>query len=70
MNDPRSQRMWDRGRYEIVEGVLTKKPAAYLEASFSLRALVRQIERHLEQNGSPGLFGFEVDLVVDRIRVP
>jgi hypothetical protein len=58
--------------------VLTKMPAAYLEGSLPLRRLARQIERHLEDNGEdngednklPGEFAFEVDLVVNRIRIP
>jgi Uma2 family endonuclease len=70
LDDPRINRRWERGGYEIVEGVLTKMPAAYLEGSLPLRRLARQIERHLEDNGLPGEFAFEVDLVVNRIRVP
>ncbi len=70
LNDPRLQRQWDRGGYEIVEGVLTQMPAAYLEGSFPLRRLVRQVERHMEQNAIPGEFAFEVDMVINQIRVP
>jgi Uma2 family endonuclease len=70
LNDPRLERLWDRGGYEIVEGVLTKMPPAYLEGSLPLRRLTRQIERHLEENSMPGEFAFEVDLVISRIRIP
>lgn len=70
LDDPQINRRWERGGYEIVEGVLTKMPAAYLEGSLPLRRLVRQIERHLEDKGLPGEFAFEVDLVVNRVRVP
>lgn len=70
LNDPDIEPIWDRGGYEIVEGVLTRMPAAYLEGSLPLRRLVRQVERHLEQNNLPGEFAFEVDIVVNRIRVP
>jgi Uma2 family endonuclease len=68
--DPRIERLWDRGGFEIVEGVLTKMPAAYLQGSIPLRRLVRQVERHLEDNSLPGEFAFEVDMVINRVRVP
>jgi|SRR5665213_2388173 len=67
LNDPKIQRMWDRGRYEIIEGVLTKMPAAYLEGSFPLRRLIRQIEGHLERTTMPGEFGFEVAIQLSQI---
>ncbi|HWE98068.1 MAG TPA: Uma2 family endonuclease [Tepidisphaeraceae bacterium] len=69
LDDPRIERLWAQGRFEIVEGVLTKMPAAYLEGSLPLRRLVRQIENHLNQTGTSGEFGFEMDLVINRIRV-
>jgi Uma2 family endonuclease len=70
LDDPRIERLWAQGRFEIIEGVLTKMPAAYLEGSLPLRRLVRQIENHLNQAGASGEFGFEMDLVISRIRVP
>jgi Uma2 family endonuclease len=70
LDDLRIQRCWERGAYEIVEGVLTKMPAAYIEGSLPLRRLVRLVERHLENSGTAGEFAFEVDLVVNSIRVP
>ena len=70
LDDPEIQELWENGSYEIVEGVLAKMPAAYLEGSIPLRRLVRAIERHLEKTGIPGEFGFEVDLVLARDRVP
>ncbi|HET6251309.1 MAG TPA: Uma2 family endonuclease [Tepidisphaeraceae bacterium] len=68
--DPQIERLWERGRYEIIEGVLTKMPAAYLEGSFPLKRLVHQVEDYLKQAGKSGEFGFELDLVVNNIRVP
>lgn len=70
LNDPAIEPIWDRGGYEIVEGVLTRMPAAYLQGSMPLRRLIRQVERHLEQHNLPGEFALEVDMVVNRIRVP
>ena len=69
LDDPRIEALWERGGYEIVEGVLTRMPAAYLQGSLPLRRLVRQIERHLEANHLAGEFAFEVDLVIDPVRV-
>ncbi|HEY2585397.1 MAG TPA: Uma2 family endonuclease [Tepidisphaeraceae bacterium] len=70
LDDPAIEPIWDGGGYEIVEGVLTRMPAADLEGSLPLRRLVRQVERQLEQNNLPGEFAFEVDMVINRIRVP
>jgi Uma2 family endonuclease len=70
LDDPQVQRLWEQGRYEIVEGVLATMPAAYLEGSLSLKRLVSIVERHLESTGQGGEFAYEVDLVVDRRRVP
>ena len=67
---PPIERKWQGGGFEIVEGVLTRKAAAYLEGSLPLRRLVRLVERHLEQSGGGGEFAFEADMVVNRIRVP
>jgi hypothetical protein len=66
--DPRIEQRWERGRYEIVEGVLTKMPGAYLQGSLPLGRLVRQIQRHLEDENIAGEFAFEVDL--EKINVP
>jgi Uma2 family endonuclease len=68
--DPRIERLWERGRYEIVEGILTKMPAALLDVSLPLSRLTDQIKYHLAKFSIPGEFGFEVDLVVNNIRVP
>jgi Uma2 family endonuclease len=69
LNLPRIEALWERGGYEIVEGVLTRMPAAYLQGSLPLGRLVRQVERHMETNRLPGEFAFEVDLIIDPIRV-
>jgi Uma2 family endonuclease len=70
LSDPRIERRWERGRYEIVEGILTKMPAALLDGSLPLTRLVDQVKFHLFKHSIPGEFGFEVDLVVNNIRVP
>ncbi|MGA2496688.1 MAG: Uma2 family endonuclease [Tepidisphaeraceae bacterium] len=67
--DPEIDRLFQDGRFEIVEGVLTQMPAALYDGSLSLQRLLRIIERHLDQYGLPGEFSTEVDLVIGKRRV-
>lgn len=69
LNDPQIEREWELGAYEIVEGVLTKMPAAYYEGSLSPSRLVRIIDRYLQARGQPGEFAFEVDVVIAARRI-
>lgn len=69
LDNPRIQRCWESGRYEIVEGVLTRMAAAYIDGSLPLARLRRAIERHLDREGLPGDFTHEVDFIVGRRRI-
>jgi Uma2 family endonuclease len=69
LDDPRLERYWDNGRFEIVEGVLTQMPAAFFDGSLPLAKLRRAVERHLDLAGLPGDFTHEVDFIVGRRRV-
>jgi len=69
LGNPQIQRQWERGAYEIVEGVLTKMPAAYFEGGASLDALADVIKQHLKAHNQRGRFAFEVDVVVSPQRV-
>ena len=69
LDDPRIERKWFRGRYEIVEGVLTIMPPAYFAGGNALFNLMHHVKNHLDQTGRYGRFGTEVDVVVDEIRV-
>ena len=69
LDDPRFERHWDSGRFEIVEGVLTRMAAAYLDGTLPLARLRRTVERHLDREGLPGDFTHEVDFVVGRRRI-
>jgi Uma2 family endonuclease len=69
LEDPEVERAWERNHFEIVEGVLTKMPAAMLEGSWPLSRLCRTIQRHLEDANEPGEFAYEVDFIVNRLRV-
>lgn len=69
LEDPAIERRWLSGRYEIVDGVLTKMPAAYFpsgECAFNLMHLVRN---YLDAQGRPGRIAFEVDVVLRKDRV-
>jgi Uma2 family endonuclease len=65
LDDPRIAEQWDRGRFEIINGVLKKMPPANFDhgaVAFELLALLRD---HLRGRGLASRFSFEVDLVVD-----
>jgi Uma2 family endonuclease len=69
LDDPAIEREWFRGRYEIVEGVLTKMPPAYFTGGESLFKLMKLVDRHCEIHGPAGTFAMEVDIVIDEPRV-
>ncbi|HEY2588287.1 MAG TPA: Uma2 family endonuclease [Tepidisphaeraceae bacterium] len=69
LEDPRIEAHWFNGRYEIVEGVLTKMPAAYFSGSASLNELIYLLKTHLRSRGLPDRFGTEVDVVLGDDRV-
>lgn len=70
LNDPQVEHLWDRGRYEIIEGVLTKMPAARYDGQKALRRLTGAVERYLREHGRTEEFVFEVDLILSNVRVP
>ncbi len=69
LDDPAIDRAWFRGRYEIVEGVLTKMPAAYFTGGEALLNLIFLVRQHVAKHGPAGSFATEVDIVIDRQRV-
>jgi Uma2 family endonuclease len=69
LDDPAIEREWFKGRYEIVEGVLTKMPPAYFSGGESLFKLMLSLQNHFSANGPPGSFSFEVDIIIDDARV-
>ena len=70
LDDPAIEALWNAGKYEIVEGVLTTMPPAYYDGSYALKKLVKLIDRHLEQDDPDGEVVQEVDLVLAKRRVP
>src|SRR2546423_10789024 len=65
LDDPEIERQWFRGRYEIVEGVLTEMPAAYFAGGESLSNLIYL----MRIQGVKARFATEVDIVVSARRV-
>lgn len=69
LDDPQFAAQWQRGRYEIVEGVLTLMPPAYYDGALPLGRLQRVLIRHLDKQEIGGDFSPEVDFIVGRTRV-
>jgi Uma2 family endonuclease len=66
---PKIERLWTQGNYEIVEGVLTKMPAAYGDGTYALDRLRRIVEDFLRLDGSIPVFMGESDFVLSAHRV-
>ncbi len=69
LDDPKIERLWERGRYEIVEGVLTEMPAAQLDSTSPLFRLLYRIQQYLDDQELGGSIGMETDLIVSKRRV-
>ncbi|HEV8605219.1 MAG TPA: Uma2 family endonuclease [Tepidisphaeraceae bacterium] len=67
--DPRFAHEWDEGRYEIVEGVLTKMPPPVYFGNKRLLKLIEIISRHLEDSGQAGSFAPDVDVILQESRI-
>src|SRR5579862_2973797 len=69
LDDPRIEAKWERGSYEIINGVLTSMPAAYFGGGEALFKLMSELHQQLKQKNVPGSFSVEVDLIIDEQRV-
>lgn len=69
LDDPRIEHEWLQGRYEIVEGVLTKMPPAYFAGGNAVFNLIHRVKSFLESSGSSGRFSVEVDIIINEARV-
>jgi Uma2 family endonuclease len=67
--DPQIEREWERGAYEIVEGVLTRMPAAYFEHGETLLNLVGILKQHLRVHHPGWRSSSEVEVVISPERV-
>ena len=70
LDDPRIEALWEKGHYEIVEGVLTRMPPAYYDSSIALGRLIETLLPALRLNDPKAIIPTEVDLIVGELRVP
>jgi Uma2 family endonuclease len=69
LDDPRIEAKWEWGRYEIINGVLTRMPAAFFIGGEMLANLIFEIKSQLKQLKIPGGFSIEADMIIDEQRV-
>ena len=69
LDNPEIEAHWFSGRYEIVEGVLTRMPPAYFSGGRALQELIFSLKSCLKLRGIPNDFASEADLVLDETRV-
>jgi Uma2 family endonuclease len=69
LDDPRIEAKWDRGRYEIINGVLTRMPPAYYTGGEALVNLMFELLSELKRAEIGGRFSVEVDIIFDEQRV-
>jgi len=69
LDDPRIEAKWERGRYEIINGVLTRMPAAFFYGGEVLANLIGALWHKLRVRKIPGSFSIEVDLIIDEQRI-
>jgi Uma2 family endonuclease len=69
LDDPRIEGKWLAGRYEIINGVLTRMPPAYFYGGEALVNLLHQLKNELTRSKIAGSFSVEVDIIIDDLRV-
>lgn len=70
LDDPRIEAEWLKGHFEIVEGVLTRMPAAYFDGGIALQRLIFILRDALLPSDPDAAIATEVDLIVGPMRVP
>lgn len=69
LDDPEIEAQWFDGRYEIVEGVLTRMAPAYFTGGSSTFELMRIVQDHLDKEKIQAKFAPEVEIIIDKPRV-
>jgi Uma2 family endonuclease len=69
LDDPKVERLWDKGRYEIVEGVLTEMPPADFDGGEPLLRLLSMLQAYCHRKKLGGAFAIETDIILDDRRV-
>jgi Uma2 family endonuclease len=65
LDDSRIAEQWDRGRFEIINGILKKMPPADFDHGAVVFELLTVARQHLRVIGTPSRVSVEVDLIVD-----
>ena len=65
LNDPQIRSLWDEGRYEIIDGVLTVMPPAYFRGGKVVDNLKFLLRSHFAAQNIRALFSGEVDIAVE-----
>ncbi len=69
LDDPRIEERWENGHYEIINGVLTRMPAAYFIGGEALANLIFELRLQLRAKKVGGSFAVEVDVIIDEHRL-
>ena len=70
LDDPAIERLWDAGRHEISDGVLTTMPAARLDDGNAIVNLIFLLKAHAQVVNLDGKFSIETDVILAQMRVP
>jgi Uma2 family endonuclease len=69
LDDPRIEAKWEWGRYEIINGVLTRMPPAFFIGGEMLANLIFALLSELKKQKIRGGFSTEADIIIDEDRV-
>jgi hypothetical protein len=69
LDDPKIERLWFQGRYELIDGVLAILPTNYLISGVALSELLFICEAHRQEHRLAGSFAFGIDIHLDESRI-
>jgi len=69
LDDREIERQWFKGRFEIIDGVLTSMAPAYFTAGQALFKIAVLCQQNLDARGIKGTFAMEAEIVIDESRV-
>lgn len=69
LEDPQIHLLWDQGRYEIIDGVLTVMPPAYFRGGMVVDNLKFLFRSYFKAQGIRAVFSGEVDIAITPTRV-
>ncbi len=70
LDDPKFERLWEQGRYEIIRGVLTEMPPIQFDAGDPLISLMMILKAYVNKlNLGGGFCGLRPDIIITRRKV-